>query len=76
MLGLTDEELDARSSANVERFHELDLNQRRSIISAMVTITVNPGHANDRVDICSRATGNRITPDDMHVIRFADPLGK
>lgn len=73
LLSLTDVERDARSDAVTERFYELPLGQRRGIISALVEIKVHPGHSNDRVSIHSRATGKRITPDDMRLVRFVDP---
>lgn len=76
LLLLTDADRDARADVNTERFHELDLNQRRCIISAMVTVIVRPGSNGDRVVITSKASGKRITFSRLQAPVFvsSDPL--
>lgn len=70
MLGLTDEELDARSDDLTARFYEFDLNQRRATISALLTIEVQPGRGDDRVEIVSKATSKRVNCSSLQIVRF------
>jgi DNA invertase Pin-like site-specific DNA recombinase len=71
LLLLSDEDRDARSDAVTERFYGLDLGQRRGIVSALVEVKVHPGRNDDRVEIWSRASKQRIRSHSLQIPRFS-----
>jgi len=66
LLTMPDAELDDEALAVTRRLGELDLGRQRSVVAALVEITVDRHeHANDRVVIRSRSSDTVVTPTPM-----------